>query len=63
MEKSIQSVEDTRAYDEQAFNSFAQTNFGAANNLLNELYNELAINNDVVGFPGNFEVFYKLRFF
>uniref|UniRef100_A0A1I8BY24 DEP domain-containing protein n=1 Tax=Meloidogyne hapla TaxID=6305 RepID=A0A1I8BY24_MELHA len=55
MEKSIQCVEDTHAYDEQAFNSFAQTNFGAANNLLNELYNELAINNDVVGFPTNLE--------
>ena len=31
------------AYDEQAFSSIVQTNFGAANNLLNELYKELSV--------------------
>ncbi|KAL3090248.1 hypothetical protein niasHS_006700 [Heterodera schachtii] len=43
LEKSIEGEEGHRIYDEKAFASFSQTNFGAAANALNELYKELMV--------------------
>uniref|UniRef100_A0A915D7E9 DEP domain-containing protein n=1 Tax=Ditylenchus dipsaci TaxID=166011 RepID=A0A915D7E9_9BILA len=49
LEQKIDNVTDMDYYDECAFSSFLQTNFGAASNNLNELYKELGVMNSGSG--------------